>query len=75
MSEEIEEYQVEKKWGGARIAGPGKEIGRPELGDKRRIPMTFKLPPELAKRLRGERNQTGLIVKLLSEYYGMALEP
>lgn len=57
--------------GGARVAGPGKKIGRPQKGEDKRIPMSFKLPPLLANKLKGEENRTGLIVKLLTEYYGI----
>ena len=64
----MEEREIYKAgWGGARIAGPGKKLGRPT--GKTRIAMTFKLPEELADKLREEKNQTGLIVKLLSEHY------
>lgn len=73
MSEQKEEYLIDKKYshGGRRIAGPGKKIGRPDKGADKRKAVTFKLPPLLAERLRGEENQTGLIVRLLSEYYGV----
>ena len=70
MSEEQEKYLVDRNWGGARVAGPGKTIGRPS--GKTRTPMTFKIPNVLADRLKGEENQTGLIVRLLSEYYGIS---
>ena len=67
MTEEQEKYLVDRNWGGARIAGPGKKLGRPT--GKTRIAMTFKLPEVLVEKIRGEKNQTGLIVRLLSEYY------
>lgn len=73
MTEEQEKYLVDRNWGGARVAGPGKAIGRP-VG-KTRTPMTFKLPKALAERLRGEKNQTELIVRLLAQHYGVTLEP
>lgn len=72
MTEIKEPYLVDKKWGGARIAGPGKKIGRPGKGEDKRRAVTFKLPPLLADKLKGEENQTALVVRLLSEYYGVS---
>ena len=77
MTEQKEEYLVDKKYshGGRRVAGEGKKIGRPLLGkDEKRTPMTFKLPKVLADKLKAEESQTGLLVKLLAEYYGVNLK-
>lgn len=72
MTETKEPYTTKGSHGGKRLAGPGKKIGRPGKGEDKRRAVTFKLPPLLADKLKGEENQTGLIVRLLSEYYGVS---
>lgn len=78
MTETKEEYLVDKKYshGGRRVAGPGKKIGRPDKGKDKRVPMSFKLPPLLANKLKEENkgDRTELLVKLLAEYYGVNLK-
>lgn len=67
MSETKEPYITKAGHGGRRSGS-----GRKEMGSAKRRAVTFKLPPLLADKLKGEENQTGLIVRLLSEYYGVS---
>lgn len=66
MTESKEPYVTKAGHGGRRSGS-----GRKEMGPAKRRAVTFKLPPLLAERLKGEGNQTALIVRLLSEYYGV----
>ena len=43
---------------------------RYEHGNAGRKPKTFRIPGDLIDKLKGERNQTAIVVKALLQYYG-----
>lgn len=46
--------------GGKRVAGPGKKVGRPLLGPKPKVKVSFSLDADLVKRFEQQARKKGL---------------